>query len=309
MKDFIRLCSDALDESVSQRAIEGDIHMMRYDSKLGFGAPIDYDRSRGAYVYTDDSYSIDGISLDSAEVRAVRFAASMLKQHRQVNIIEEFQGAVQKIVDAVNMHRMASDGADIDFIVLEEAPLIQGTEYLEPLIECIAERIAIRLTYKKFLSDEASDYIVNPHLLKEYHGRWYLVAFYEDAKEFRIFGLERIQNIRQLPDRVFLRKQTDFEDFFKHSVGITTTRDKPTEIVVAFSEQQSKYIATQPMHDSQALIDEVDGRLHWQFTIIPTFEFTAQLLGWGSEVEVLEPEWYRKEFIEILNRTRENYPA
>jgi predicted DNA-binding transcriptional regulator YafY len=133
------------------------------------------------------------------------------------------------------------------------------------------------------------------------------VAFYGDAQEFRIFGLERIQNIRQLPDRVFLRKQTDFEDFFKHSVGITTTRDEPTDIVVAFSEQQSKYIATQPMHDSQALIDEVDGRLSWKFTIIPTFEFTAQLLGWGSEVEVLEPDWYRKEFIEILNRTKENY--
>ena len=307
MEDFIDGCSEALEESVSQRTIEGDLHMMRYDSKLGFGAPIDYDRSRASYVYTDDSFSIDGISLDSEEVRAVRFAASILKQHSQVNIIEEFQGAVRKIVDAVNMHRMSSDGSDIDFLVLEKAPLIKGTEHLETLIDCIGERTVIQLTYQKFFADEPAEYIVYPHLLKEYHGRWYLVAFSEDKQEFRIFGLERIEDIKQLTSRVYLRKQIDFEDFFRHSIGITTTMEEPTVIVVAFSEQQSKYLATQPIHDTQAPIKEVDGRLHWQFTIIPTFEFTSMLLGWAGEVEVISPPEYREKIAKLLKETLGQY--
>lgn len=306
MEHFISGCEEELEKNVSQRTIEGDIYTMRYDSKLGFGAPIDFDRSRGAYVYTDETYSIDGIPLDKQEVVAVRFAASMLKQYRKVNILEEFQGAVQKIVDAVNMHRMSDDGSKIDFVVLEEAPMVKGTEHLDTLIECIDKKITLRITYLKFHEDEPQDYVVNPHLLKEYQGRWYLVALDKEKNEFRVFGLERIQRIHQF-DLNFLRKQEDFDKFFKNSIGITTTAEDPSEIIVAFTEQQSKYLATQPLHDTQALIDEVDGKLIWQFTIIPTFEFTAKILGWGSEVEVLEPKWYRDEIIEKLNSTRKNY--
>lgn len=307
LDDLREACEDALDiRPLGQRTIEGDIYDMRYDSKLGFEAPIVYDRSLNAYRYDRDDYSIDGVPLDREELHAIKFAASILEQYKSISYLEEFQGAVQKIVDTINVHRMQED-YDLSFIDLEKSSLVRGTEYLEPLIECIKERRVIQLTYRKFISEEPAEYELHPHLLKEYGNRWYLIAYSDVEKEFRIFGLERIQDIRELEGKVYLRKSIDSESFFKNSVGITKLNEDPSEIVVAFSEHQARYLATQPIHDSQALIGEKNGRLHFQFTIVPTFEFTAKLLGWGSEVEVISPPWYREKVASLLKNTAEQY--
>lgn len=288
-------CEDALEiHPLGRRTIEGDLYEMRYNEPLGFHAPIVYDRKYRCYRYEEDDYSIDGVPLDTEELHAIKFAATILKQYREISYLEEFQGAVQKIVDAVNIHRMQED-YEIDFIEFEKSPLVRGTEYLEPLIEHIREKHVVRLTYRKFISEEPKEYVVHPYLLKEYRNRWYLVAYSDNEDDFRIFGLERIQQIEPLFNRIYLPKIIDFERFFRHYIGITKVDRDPSEIVVAFSEQQAKYIATQPIHDSQALLGEVTGRLHFQFTIIPTYEFTSMLLGWGDQVEVISPKWYRNE--------------
>ena len=307
LEELKEACERALDISpLGRRTIEGDIYDMRYDEQLNFNAPIIYDRREMAYRYEDEDYSIDGVPLDMEELHAIKFAANILEQYKHISYLEQFQGAVQKIVDTINVHRMQED-YELDFIDLEKSSLVRGAEYLEPLIEYIREKIVIRLTYKKFVSDEPAKYEVHPHLLKEYRNRWYLIAYYDSEREFRIFGLERIQHIDRLGNKVYLKKAIDFESFFRHSIGITILDEEPSEIVVAFSEEQSKYVATKPIHDSQAIIGEVDGRVHFQFTIVPTFEFTSMLLGWGSEVEVISPAWYRDKIITLLKDTASQY--
>lgn len=307
LKELKEACEDALDiHPLGRRTIEGDIYDMRYDDQLKFNAPIIYDRREMAYRYEDDDYSIDGVPLDIEELHAIKFAASILKQYQQISYLEEFQGAVQKIVDTINVHRMQED-YELNFIDFEKAPLVRGAEYLETLIECIREKNVIRITYRKFISDEPNEYVLHPHLLREYRNRWYLIAYHDNDQEFKIFGFERIQRIDKLEGRIYLKKAIDFESFFRNSVGITKLDEEPLKIVVAFSEQQARYLATQPIHDSQALLGEVDGRLHFQFTIVPTFEFTAMLLGWGSEVEVISPKGYREKIASMLKAMVSQY--
>jgi predicted DNA-binding transcriptional regulator YafY len=300
-------CEEALDiRPLGRRTIEGDIYDMRYNDQLNFNAPIIYDRRQMAYRYERDDYSIDGVPLDIEELHAIKFAASILKQYKEISYLEEFQGAVQKIVNTINVHRMQED-YDLDFIDLEKSSLVRGTEYLDSLIEYIRERKVIRLTYRKFASDAPVKYEVHPHLLKEYGNRWYLIAYYDPKGEFRNFGLERIHGIDPVFNKVYLKKPIDPESYFRNSIGITTLNEEPSEIVVAFSRQQSEYLATQPIHDTQALIGEAGGRLHFQFTVVPTFEFTSKLLGWGSDVEVISPQWYREKIAALLRDTVRQY--
>jgi len=60
LEELKEACEDALDvRPLGRRTIEGDLHDMRYDQRLGFNAPIVYDRARKAYRYERDDYSIE----------------------------------------------------------------------------------------------------------------------------------------------------------------------------------------------------------------------------------------------------------
>jgi predicted DNA-binding transcriptional regulator YafY len=291
-------CENALGvEKIGQRTIESDIHAMRYDDRLKFKAPIVYDAWMEKYKYKDEDYSIDKFPLNSEELQNLKFAASILSQYDHISYLQEFQGVVQKIVDAVNVRRMQEEESEFRFIDFEKAPITKGNEYLEKLVDHIRCREVIELTYKAFTTDESTICILHPYLLKEYRNRWYLVAWNEEDNMIKIYGLERIEDIRQLFNKRFREQDIDAEKYFRHTIGITVTDKDPEEIIVAFSPFQAKYLVTQPIHSTQELLEQTDeqGRHHFRFKLIPTFEFTALLMGWVDEVEVIIPAWYREE--------------
>ncbi len=295
IKEIMDACRDAMGVKVSKRTIEKDIENMRYDSVLNFNAPIVYDHYLRGYKYEDTGYSIDRLSLKDEEVETLKFAATILKQFRHSNFLERYEGAIQKIVSAINNSSLANKEYDMSFIEFESAPLMKGDEHLDALIGHIMEKHVLKVAYRSFESRESRNYILHPYLLKEYRNRWYLVAWHDEARKFKVFGLERIISLEQTFLKSFHSGVIDFERLFRDSIGITRYDREPEEIVVAFTKRQAYYIATQPLHDTQMLLREENERYIFSFTIVPTFEFTAAILGWGCEVEVLEPAWYRKE--------------
>jgi len=296
ISEMIQSCENALDiHPIGKRTIEADIYAMRYDDRLGFEAPIEYDRTLRAYKYSDPDYSIDRFPINEEEVQTLRFAATILRQFRHIGYLENFEGTVQKLITAINEGNLGGEEADLLFIQLEEAPLVKGTEFISQLIHHIEEKEVLKIKYRKFDSDTIAEYIVHPYLIKEYRNRWYLVGFDDADEKFKIFGLERMVSMERAFLKEYRKKIVDFDRFFGNSIGITRYDQKPKEIIVAFSDRQARYLATQPLHKTQTLLRKEDGRYIFQFTIVPTHEFTAALLGWGSEVEVLEPEAYRKE--------------
>ena len=296
LSQMISACEEALDiKPIAKRTIEGDIHAMRKDPRLEFEAPIKYIRADGAYIYSDPDYSIDRFPVNSEEVQTLRFAATILKQFQHIEYLAQFEGTVQKIVDAISNSDLSENDPDMSFVQFEKSPLLRGTEYLQKLIDHIRDKEVISIAYKKFYSEESREYVIHPYLLKEYRNRWYLVGYHEGDRMFKIFGLERIEAIRRLSLRTYLTKIVDFERFFQNSIGITRYDEEPEDIMIAVTPHQSKYLATQPLHPSQMLIKEEEEWLTFKFHLVPTPEFTATLLGWGEQVEVKEPGWYRKE--------------
>jgi len=113
---LIRSCEEALDKSsVSDRTLYKDIQDMKDDDRLGYRAPIKRHPDKG-YYYEDPEYSIDNIPLNEEEVKALSFAATMLDQFRNVSIFSTFTGAVQKVVEAVNIRRISKEEDLLPFI-------------------------------------------------------------------------------------------------------------------------------------------------------------------------------------------------
>lgn len=300
-EQLIKTCERALDISpIGERTIEGDIHAMRYDNALGYDAPIKFDRNRRAYYYDPSDYSIDNIPLNDDELQSLTFAATLLDQFKNVEIFSKFTGSVQKIVDAVNIHRVQDEKGTLDFVDFEKVPFVKGSEFLDPIIKAIRQKQVLKITYHAFHSEKDHHHDIHPYLLKEYRNRWYLIGLHDYFREIRIYGLDRIVSLNVNAKLKYIDSKFSPEDYFKNVIGIFSPLGEPPEIILEFNKETAQYIITQPIHESQEIIRETDKSTTFSLKVHPTVEFIQLLLGWGSEVKVKSPQALENQIIQII---------
>ncbi len=300
-------CEKALDiRPIGERTIDADINAMRYDERLGYYAPIIMDRGRGVYYYEDPSYSIDNIPLNEDELESIVFASRLLEQFKGIEIFEKFTGSVQKLVDAVNVYRQMDEDTFRNFIEFEIVDEAKGTEYIEPLIDALKNRQVLKIEYRTFTAKKNTVYIIHPYLLKEYRNRWYLVGYNEKSSGIRTYSLDRFVNLEVDNSIDFIDKGFDARKYYENVIGISVLNKKPIEVQIAFTEFQAQYVITQPLHSSQKLVSESKNKYVFKYFLVPNFEFFAQTLGWGGEVEVIKPDSLRREikklFLKAINK-------
>jgi len=78
-------------------------------------------------------------------------------------------------------------------------------------------------------------------------------------------------------------------------------------VVLKFSRRHANYIHTQPLHESQKVEEENDDHVIISLAIEDSPDLSRLLLGWGDEVEVLEPVDLRNEIKKLHEEGAERY--
>ena len=304
---LIEACEEALDISpLGERTIDKDIYDMRNDNGLAFWAPIRYDKTKGGYYYVDPDYSIDNLPLKQDEIEALAFASTLLNQFRNTSLFNQFSGALQKIVDAVNIQKSNVHFTHYDFIDFERVPFVKGSEFLHEIIEAIRDKRPLMLHYQSFDQEMPVDHIVHPYLLKEYRNRWYVIGLHEKYNEIRTFGLDRIISVdsSHIP---FKDKNFNPQDFFKNTIGIISPQGKPPDIIFVLKKRQAQYLITQPLHESQKVIAENEEEITFRIKVHPTYELMNVFMGYGANLRIIEPLNIRDEIIDMIQKTLKQY--
>ena len=301
-------CSEALDDAgVSLRTIENDLHAMRYDEGLGYLAPIEYDPTERTYFYAEQNYSIDHLPLESGDIRKLKLAATLLKQYGGIGTFRDFGGTIDKVVHLINYSKLQSDGPAFDFIEFEKNPTTSGMEFIDQLIPFIQNQRVIKIEHQAFGQNQATGFTVHPYYLKEYKGRWYLVGWCEERENIRIFGLERIRSIEGLTLKPFTQRHFNPDVYFEKFIGVNVPAGKPEEIILRFKNDVGKYIETQPLHASQKLVSQLEYTHDFSYFLAVNHEFIGLVLSWQEHVEVVRPEWLRKQISETIGKMGEQY--
>lgn len=272
---------------ISNSTIEKDMLSM----KLDHDAPIKFSKRKGGYYYSDPDFSINDIPLTEADLGAISFAAKTLLQFRDVELFKQFGNAIDKIVGRVEV---TQEGGE-QFIQFEQSLSDNGSEYISPILDAIKQSLWVSFDYTSFVSGQTKARKVIPLLLKEYRNRWYLISYDGQKKDFITYSLDRLTALEILIEPA--QKPVDFkpENYFKYAVGITSGNEDPTEIHFSAMPVAAKYIASQPFHASQILINETaEGAIFSLFVTISE-ELIRALLSYGGEVCILQPETLRVE--------------
>jgi len=221
--------------SISKRTFQRDLDEIR----SLFNIDIKYHFSRKVYYIPEDE------QLDN-------------QNHR---ILESFD-----IMNALNMTNHISS-----YVLLENRrPL--GTEHMNGLLHAIQNHIIVSYDYLKFWEDEPSHRTVEPYALKEFKGRWYLLA--EDRKDhiLKTFGLDRIHNLTFASSTFKPKISTvKIREQFQHCFGIINPEDaEPEKVELVFDAEQGQYIKTYPLHASQKITKENESEVNVSLNILIT---------------------------------------
>lgn len=271
---------------ICDSTIEKDLFAMRNEHD----APIKYDRKTKGYFYSESDYSLDEIPLNEKDVDAIKMAANVLYQFKNSTLFQNFDFAISKILDRVNISNKIDDKEIDAFVQFEKVASSKGSEYLETLLEAIKDKKKVQFEYQSFRDDKISTRRLHPYLLKEYRHRWYVIGKNEIKGIVQTFGLDRMLSLQVLEDHFVPDHAFNSDVFFKFSLGITANMGVPERILIETNEILSKYLISQPIHKSQQHLGQEEGRHQFEYFLLPTYELKQLLLGFGDEVKVLEPK-------------------
>lgn len=272
---------------ICNSTIEKDMLSM----KLDHDAPIKYSRSKGGYYYADPDFSINDIPLTEADLGAIAFAAKTLLQFRDVDLFKQFGNAIDKIVGRVEV---TQEGGE-QFIQFEQSLSDNGSEYISPILEAIKQSLWISFDYTSFISGQKKARKVIPLLLKEYRNRWYLISFDGQKKDFITYSLDRLTALEILSEHAERPQDFKPENYFKYAVGITSGNEDPTTIQFTADPVAAKYIASQPFHASQTMLEESTKSTLFSLHVNISEELIRALLSYGGEVTILQPDSLKRE--------------
>lgn len=194
-----------------------------------------------------------------------------------------------RLIDAYNTVNALKAGVGYaDCMVFEQ--YAGGTEYLHGILHAIKNRLQLHITHHSYWEVMPKQRKIHPYFLKEFKGRWYVVGKDIEIAEMRTFALDRIKDVEITKKTFVLPKQPTA--YFDDSFGIIAKDgdSKPVKVVLWFNPDQCKYVKSLPLHHSQTVLSDDENGLTITLFVHLTFDFVKEILSYGQNVKVLEPQ-------------------
>jgi predicted DNA-binding transcriptional regulator YafY len=268
---------------LSKRQAAREIEHMR----LFLHAPIEYSAAEMGYYYSDDSFELPAPMVTEEEIISLIIAKRL-----SVSIPDEKRKKqLQSFFDHLSSY------FDLDLAELEKKISLKNLRYhrvapdiFEPVLESLKRNKKLNIVYRSVFTKEVSERIINPLHLILYTGNWHIIAYCEMKKGIRDFALSRIKQIEVLdePIREDL-KSINIKEPIDDAYGIffEGTRKK---VILKFSEGVADFVREQVWFPGQTIAETPEHGLELAFYVTDYREIVREVLSFGADVEVIEPE-------------------
>ena len=303
--DLVDACSDAMRRKldmtagVSKRTVQNDIanlqlppYCIRLDETF-------YRGKKRLYRYTDTNYSLPMYRMNDGERHKIQDAIYVLK---------DFEG--EPLYDWARTVLMQVEGGLLNettksVVSFQTNPDLKGLNLFNDLLQAILTKRVLKITYAPFGKDSYQERIY-PYHLKQYNDRWYLIAQAVGYETLAHYALDRIESFEEIQMK-YKEADVDFEEYFDDVIGVTVPADEPADIIIKVAKKRYNYIKTKPLHMSQRVVEEGDDYAVISINVKVNNELEAQLLSFGSDVEVLSPTSFRARISEKIKAMDQKY--
>ncbi len=288
---------------VSRATLVRDIAYMR-----GFmGAPIKYDRSANGYHYDPaaNDFELPGLWFNESELYAL-LATEQLLEAVQPGFLSPWLGPlksrIRKLLEYGGHHREMVTSR------IRLQPMAQRSvrqELFGLVAGAVLEERRLDIEYRGRQRAKTTQRRVHPYRLLHYRDNWYLIAWCEQADDYRTFSLDRILNVcvlEEVPQKI---DEKQLRRYISASFGIFSGEAKHWA-VLRFTAQRAEWVADEQWHPDQ-IGQWKGGQYELQIPYSDERELLMEILKYGSDVEVIAPKALRQKAVQSLQQALQKY--
>ena len=190
-------------------------------------------------------------------------------------------------------------------VSVEDIP--SGHMYLTQVMEAMTENLEVVIDYHKYTKAEAETVTIHPYAVKEYAKRWYIVAYCEERKGLRVYGLDRVKRMEVTGRQFRMKSGFDVDEIFSTSFGIYLPSGKGQIIKFKVSENEAKFLRDLPIHRSQEEVGKDGDSVIFSIFVCPDKNLIMEICKHGNRSEVLSPAEVREAVRDELAKALEQY--
>ena len=176
---------------VSRRTILRDIDEL----KLYYNAPIEYDRLRKGYYFTDETFFVRNVLVSEGEVVAMAGILPLLERYDNTPLKE----TITKVYNTIS--QMLPNQVQVQTSLLNEVQFISDpipnidNDVFHKIFEAIKQHKTIRFGYRSISSTEHTPHSLDPYKIYCQKGDWYAIGFCHKHNKYSTYNLSRMKDI------------------------------------------------------------------------------------------------------------------
>jgi predicted DNA-binding transcriptional regulator YafY len=151
---------------------------------------------------------------------------------------------------------------------------------------------------------------VDPYTLTLYKKGLYLACWSHRRGDRRNFGLDKIEDVeRHVGEHFEYPDAGDWDPaaYFRPAWGII--RGELARVVLRFDANVTPFVTRRVWHYTQSFAPQSDGTVEMRVQPEGATEMFSWIYGYGSTVEVLEPQWMREKVAAELRKAADRYAS
>jgi proteasome accessory factor B len=276
---------------VSRRTVFRDLETLR-----AAGVPLELDKDQGRYSIASEFF-LRPTNLTAAEAISIIALASSLGADNKVPFFGPARSAALKLQSSLPpalRKELQSVANAINVQVHPVHPLRGQESVYATLVEAIAQRRIVRITYESLTEWDVIETKVRPYQLLFNRHSWYIIGRSSLHGGPRTFNLGRIKTIDLLNQNFARPRGFSLERYLGNAWNLMPQAGPDYHIVVRFSPMVAKNIAEVAWHRTQRVEVQPDGSLIFHVDVSGLGEIVWWILGYGDQAEVLAPQKLRQ---------------
>jgi predicted DNA-binding transcriptional regulator YafY len=278
------------------------------EMRLYLNAPIVYDRKLNGYRYDPaegEMYQLPGLWFNASELQAL-LAAQQLLEGVQPGLLDSHLQPLRRKIDTLLSRQAGSAEPVTRRIRLLQAAARPAGPYFTLIAGALAARKRLQITYYNRSLDSLSQRELSPQRLTHYRDNWYLDAWCHLRGGLRTFALDAIREASALDSQAKEVEASLIESHYTGTYGIFSGQAR-YRAVLRFKPERARWISMECWHPQQQCRWLPDGSYELTIPYSQPDELVKDLLGYGPDVEVIEPASLRDLMARKLRATLDIY--
>ena len=294
---------------VSPATLKRDIAHMR--DRLN--APVVFDKELGGYRYGEQGpgmkYELPGLWFSESEIHALLTMQHLLNNLDSGGLIGPHIKPLLSRLTAI-LGTANNDAAQVQKrIKIESLGARQmHLEQFQVVGSALLNRKRLLIEYHARGTDEISNREVSPQRLMHYRGNWHLDAWCHAKKAMRNFSVDMIKKAEITEKPADDVAEALLDEVFAMGYGIFSGKNVEWA-TLHFTPERARWVADERWHSKQKSKFLPDGTYELKVPYSDHRELIMDILKYGADIKVVEPESLRKIVAETLQAAAVNYQA